>query len=258
VLGPSNTVMELMRDEFLLEHSLFSRRLDFFLFKLGKGQSMSDAMNDLQRLGDQSDLGELHPVDLYVMQYLTITDDSALLEKLLEVEAPTQQTLKDATRHFETAERTKKTLSGSAAMSAYTELGVGANVVGRAPTPTPTQEQKLGNLGSETRIFHIPRNSANRFWSGTTQESFAPSAVIIRRKVRNMLALLVIPRAKSASALVTLTRIVLPIGSHHQRHARYLDKVSEMLTILAYRYKCHHNFQILSLTPGRTATSRRN
>jgi hypothetical protein len=38
--------------------------------------------------------------------------------------------------------------------------------------------------------------------------------------VRNMLALLMVPRAKSASALVTLTHIVLPIGSHHQRHGQ--------------------------------------
>jgi hypothetical protein len=30
VLGPGDTVMELMRDGFLLEHSLFSIRLDFF------------------------------------------------------------------------------------------------------------------------------------------------------------------------------------------------------------------------------------
>jgi hypothetical protein len=82
--------MELMRDELLLEHSLFSRWLAFFLFKQGKVQSMSDAVNDLQRLGDQSNLGGLHPADLYVMQYLTITDDPDLLDKLLEIEAPTQ------------------------------------------------------------------------------------------------------------------------------------------------------------------------
>jgi hypothetical protein len=128
VLGPGNTVMELMRDEFLLEHSLFSLRLDFFRFKQGKRQSMSDAMNDLQCLGDQSDLGGLHPID-----YLTITDDPALLDKLLEAQAPTQQMLKDAKRRFETAERTKKTLSGPAAMAAFTEPGVGANAnaVGR-------------------------------------------------------------------------------------------------------------------------------
>jgi hypothetical protein len=64
VLGPGNPVMGLMRDEFLLEHSLFARRLAFFRFKQAKGQSMSDAVNDLQRLGDQSDLAGLGPEDL--------------------------------------------------------------------------------------------------------------------------------------------------------------------------------------------------
>jgi hypothetical protein len=53
VLGPGDTVMGLMRDEFLLEHSLFARPLAYFRFKQGKGQAMSDAVNELQRLGDQ-------------------------------------------------------------------------------------------------------------------------------------------------------------------------------------------------------------
>jgi hypothetical protein len=92
---------------------------------------MSDAVNDLQRLGDQSDLAGLGPEDLYVMRYLTITDDSELLDKLLEIEAPLQQLLKDATQRYENAERTKKTLAGSAAMVAYTEPGAYANAVGR-------------------------------------------------------------------------------------------------------------------------------
>jgi hypothetical protein len=89
------------------------------------------AVNDLQCLGDQSDLAGLGPEDLYVMQYLTITDDPDLLDKLLEIEAPLQQLLKDATRRYENAERTKKTLAGSAAMAAYTEPGADANAVGR-------------------------------------------------------------------------------------------------------------------------------
>jgi hypothetical protein len=123
--------MELMRDEFLLEHSLFSRRLAFFCFKQGKGQSMSDAVNNLQLLGDQSDLAGLGPEDLYVMRYLTITDDPDLLDKLLEIEAPSQQLLKDAKQRYENAERTKRIFAGSAAMAAYTEPGADANAVGR-------------------------------------------------------------------------------------------------------------------------------
>jgi hypothetical protein len=130
VLGQGATVMELMRDKFLLEHPLFSRRLDFFRFKQGRGQSMSYAMTELQRLGDQSTLGALNPIDLYVMRYLTMTDDPELLETLLEVEVPTQQLLKDVVRRFETAARTKKTLSAPA-MTAFTEQGAGANAVGR-------------------------------------------------------------------------------------------------------------------------------
>jgi hypothetical protein len=65
------------------------------------------------------------------MRYLMITDDPDLLDKLLEIEAPSQQLLKDATRRYENAERTKKTLAGSAAMAAYTEPGADANAVGR-------------------------------------------------------------------------------------------------------------------------------
>jgi hypothetical protein len=130
VLGTVATVMELMRDEFLLEHALFSCRLDFFRFKQGRGQSMSDAMTKLQRLGDQSTLGVLNPMDLYVMRYLTMTEDATLLEKLLEVEVPTQQLLKDVVWRFETAARTKKTLSAFA-LAAFAEQGAGANAVGR-------------------------------------------------------------------------------------------------------------------------------
>jgi hypothetical protein len=55
----------------------------------------------------------------------------ALLEKLLEVEVPTQQLLKDATRRFDTAARTQKTLSNPAAMAAFTEQGAGANAIGQ-------------------------------------------------------------------------------------------------------------------------------
>jgi hypothetical protein len=90
---------------------------------------MSDAMTELQGLGDQSNLGGLNPIDLYVMRYLTMTDNPALLKKLLEVEVPTQQLLKDAVLRFETAARTKKTLSAPA-MAAFTEQGAGANAVG--------------------------------------------------------------------------------------------------------------------------------
>jgi hypothetical protein len=36
---------------------------------------MSDAMSELQILGDQATLGAFDATDLYIMRYLTITDD---------------------------------------------------------------------------------------------------------------------------------------------------------------------------------------
>jgi hypothetical protein len=66
------------------------------------------------------------------MRYLTITDDPELLDKLLEIEDPSPQLLKDATPRYENAGRTKRTLASSAAMAAYTEPGADANAVGRS------------------------------------------------------------------------------------------------------------------------------
>jgi hypothetical protein len=54
----SNRAMQLAL--FALEHPLFSRRLDFFRFKQCRGQSMSNIMPELQRFGDQSNLGGLN------------------------------------------------------------------------------------------------------------------------------------------------------------------------------------------------------
>jgi hypothetical protein len=83
----------ILKNEFLVEHPLFSRRLDFFCFKQRYGQSMSDAMAELRKLGDQATLGALDAMDLYIMRYLTMTDDPKLLEKMLEKELPTQKNL---------------------------------------------------------------------------------------------------------------------------------------------------------------------
>jgi hypothetical protein len=75
------------------------------------------------------------------------------------------------------------------------------------------------------------------------------SHLVKRRRARNISVLLANQPAKSASALVTLTHIVLPIGKHPLRLAVYQDKVSMMLTMPASRSNCRLNFQILSLIP---------
>jgi hypothetical protein len=114
ILG-RNGACSILKNEFLVEHPLFSRRLDFFRFKQGYGQSMSDAMAELRKLGDQATLGALDATDLYIMRYLTMTDDPKLLEKMLEKELPTQQNWIDIVRRLENASWTRKTSSTASA-----------------------------------------------------------------------------------------------------------------------------------------------
>ena len=47
--------VELLRDEFLIQHPLFSRRLDFFNFKQSSGQAFSDWYQKLKKKGDVAD-----------------------------------------------------------------------------------------------------------------------------------------------------------------------------------------------------------
>jgi ribosomal protein S27E len=91
---------------------------------------MSDPMAELGKLGDEATLGSLDATDLYIMRYLTMTDDPKLLKKMLEKELPTQQNLIDIVRRFENASRTQKTLSTASASTV--EEGAEANFVGKS------------------------------------------------------------------------------------------------------------------------------
>jgi hypothetical protein len=90
---------------------------------------MRNAMAKLLKLGDQATLGFLDATNLYSMRYLTMTDDSKLLEKMLEKELPSQQNLIDIVRRFENASRIQKTLSTASASAVEEEAE--ANFVGK-------------------------------------------------------------------------------------------------------------------------------
>jgi hypothetical protein len=141
----------ILKNEFLVENLLFSRRLDFFCFKQGYGQSMSDAMAELGKLGNQATLGALDATDLYIMRYLTMTDDSKLLEKMLEKELPTQQNLIDIVRRFENVSHTQKTLStvSASAVEAKAEANYDGKGRGRG---RGCRDQDQGKAGKKEWI----------------------------------------------------------------------------------------------------------
>jgi hypothetical protein len=90
---------------------------------------MSDAMAELRKLGDQATLGALDATDLYIMRYLTMTEDSKLLKKMLEKELPTQQQLIDIVWCLENISCNRKTLSTATASAVEAEAK--ANYVGK-------------------------------------------------------------------------------------------------------------------------------
>jgi hypothetical protein len=90
-------------------------------------------------------------------------------------------------------------------MAAYTEPGVGANAVGwgrgrgSGSDVSAAREERHGF----ENIFRTLRNSVRKYCLGTMSESFALSAVLRRRRVRNMSVVQASPLARSASAQVT-------------------------------------------------------
>jgi hypothetical protein len=87
-----------------------------------------------------------------------------------------------------------------------------------AAVKMPALEKK--HHGFETLIFRTLRSSVRKYCLGTMSESSALSAVLRRRRVRNMSVVRAIPLAKSASTQGTLTHIVSATGNHRLSHVR--------------------------------------
>jgi hypothetical protein len=112
---------------------------------------MRNAMAKLLKLGDQATLGFLDATNLYSMRYLTMTDDSKLLEKMLEKELPSQQNLIDIVRRFENASRIQKTLSTASASAVEEEAE--ANFVGKGwGRGRGRQDQDQGKAGKKELV----------------------------------------------------------------------------------------------------------
>jgi hypothetical protein len=136
---------------------------------------MSDAMAELRKLGDQATLGALDATDLYIMRYLTMTEDSKLLKKMLEKELPTQQQLIDIVWCLENISCNRKTLSTATASAVEAEAK--ANYVGKGQGRGRgrSNQGKAVKKKWEKQIYLILRNKLKSFWLGTVPVYFAVS-----------------------------------------------------------------------------------
>jgi hypothetical protein len=144
-------------------------------------------------------------------------------------------------------------------MAAFTEQGADANAVGRG------RGRGCGtNTGAKVREPWVRPNlpytkeQCKKILGGYHTRELCSKCGNTKRRARSISFLMANQHAKSASAPVTMTRIVLPIGKHSPRLARYLKQVSTMLylkqvstmlTMLASRLTYCLTFQMLSLIP---------
>ena len=111
--GTDLSCIELLREEFLVQYPLFTRRLDFFQYKQASGQHFTDWETTLRKKGDEADLAALSVDDLYVMRYLTGITDSKLQVEFLKESNPDSKKLKDLAQTYEMAKRYVKAMGPS-------------------------------------------------------------------------------------------------------------------------------------------------
>ena len=102
---PNRTLsyMKALQDDFLVRYPLFTRRLDFFRYTQAQGQSFTDFSAILRSKGEEADLHELQPEDIYVFRYICGTSDQELKAKFLKRSSPKKEDLESEARAHESA-----------------------------------------------------------------------------------------------------------------------------------------------------------
>ena len=70
--------LDLLRDQFLVEHPLFSRRLAYFRYNQSSGQAFTAWAEKLDQLGDEADLANIKDDVIKTMRYFTGVTDPLL------------------------------------------------------------------------------------------------------------------------------------------------------------------------------------
>ena len=99
--------LDLLNDEFLLNHPIFARRLDFFQAKQPHHQNFTDFAQNLMRMGDESHLADMTVDDVYVMRFLTSCSNLKLRDRLLKDTnpPPNRNKILQLAQNFEVSQR---------------------------------------------------------------------------------------------------------------------------------------------------------
>ena len=96
------------------QNPLLLRRLAFFRATQKKNEKFSDFLCDQKVLEQEADIRSMSHDEVVVMSQLRACVDNKLLEKLLEIENPNPESLKETCLRYETNKETSKELRGDA------------------------------------------------------------------------------------------------------------------------------------------------
>ena len=163
---PANTskcLVEMLQEEFLVQHPLFSRRLDFFNFKQSTGQAFTDYYQKLRKKGDEADLAAMTVDDLYTMRCFTGVTDPELKKEFLKQPNKDSKTLQEVADNYEMARRYVKAM-GTPAANTTTVKGKGKGNVGKTGGNKGNNEynDKAKQLFTEGKCFRCGQKVENR------------------------------------------------------------------------------------------------
>ena len=108
--SPDVSCVELLRQEFLIQHPLFSRRMDFFSYTQAQGQAFTDWAAKLAKKGDEAALADLTVDDLYSMRYITGVSDQELRKEFLKQGDKSHKNLLQVADTYEMGKRYTKSI----------------------------------------------------------------------------------------------------------------------------------------------------
>ena len=143
--------LNLLNDEFLLNHPVFARRLDFFQAKQAHNQNFTDFAQNLIRMGDESHLAELTVDDIYVMRFLTSCANLKLRDRFLKdtTPPPNKDKILQLAQNFEVSQRFTSAINKS-------QGHIRANHVSQNP------HNSRSNTKAASKRFQRPENRNNK------------------------------------------------------------------------------------------------
>ena len=155
--------VELLRTEFLVQHPLFSRRLDFFKYTQAQGQAFTDWAQKLRKKGDEADLAALTVDDLYSMRYFTGVTDQELRKEFLKQTDKASKNLLEVADTYEMGRRYDKSMRSSTTAAANNVTsGKKKPAKGQATGSKPTVSPVMRDLQREGKCFGCGQKPADR------------------------------------------------------------------------------------------------